>query len=213
MNPHKTSRRAMLERCIGNGLLTAGALSMSQTQLLAYWQHAEAQAGKPTPTEVLGPFYRKGAPNNTTLRIAGESGFPLRVTGKVTNTKGNKVPGVRVELWHADHVGLYDVQGYRYRTKLEIESESAYAVETILPGHYDDRPAQHIHYMISAPGHKTLITQAYFATDPFFDGDPYKNYRKRNMVSDRELIRPVSLYEAPGQPRAAIEFHICLETL
>lgn len=207
------TRRQMLENCIVRGSLLAGATTLSNSQLLAFWEQGEAQAHKPTATEVLGPFYRKGAPNNTTLRINGEPGFPLRVTGKVVNTKGQKVPGAKVELWQADHKGLYDVEGYRYRTRLEVEAASEYTVETILPGHYDDRPAQHIHYLITAPGHKTLITQAYFATDPFFDGEPYKNYRKRNMVSSPELIRPVSLYEGPGPARAAIQFDICLETL
>ena len=67
--------------------------------------------------------------------------------------------------------------------------------------------------LITAPGHKTLITQAYFATDPFFEGNPDKNFKKRNIVSNRDLIRPVSLFEAPGTPRASIEFDICLETL
>lgn len=205
------TRRHMLENCINKGLLVAGAASLSQTQLLAYWEQGEAQSHHPTSTDVLGPFYRKGAPNQTTLRISGEPGFPLRVEGKVTNTKGQKVPGVRIDIWQADHSGLYDVQGYRYRTKLEVESASEYAVETILPGHYDDRPAQHIHYLITAPGHKTLITQAYFATDPFFDGDPDKNFRKRSIVKNRELVRPVALYEGPGPARATIQFDICLE--
>jgi protocatechuate 3,4-dioxygenase beta subunit len=83
-------------------------------------------------------------------------------------------------------------------------------VETIMPGHYDDRPAQHIHYLISAPGHKTLVTQVYFATDPFFEGDPDKNYKKRGIAENRELVRPVTLYET-GTPRAAVNFDIVLE--
>jgi protocatechuate 3,4-dioxygenase beta subunit len=203
----------MLENCIVRGSLLAGTASLSQTQLLAFWEQGEAQSGKPTSTDVLGPFYRKGAPNNATMRVSGEPGFPLRVIGKVSNTRGQKVHGVRIDIWHSDHAGLYDVQGYRYRTKLEVQAASEYTVETILPGHYDDRPAQHIHYMIAAPGHKTLITQAYFATDPFFDGDPDKNFKKRNIVTNRDLIRPVALYEGPGQPRATIQFDICLETL
>jgi protocatechuate 3,4-dioxygenase beta subunit len=116
-------------------------------------------------------------------------------------------------MWQADYKGLYDVEGNRYRTKLEVADASEYAIETILPGHYDDRPAQHIHYLITAPGHKTLITQAYFATDPFFDGDPDKNFGKRNIVKSRELVRPVALYEGPGPSRASIQFDICLETL
>lgn len=207
------SRRQMLENCIVRGSLLAGATALSQSQLLAFWQQGEATAHKPTSTEVLGPFFRKGAPNNTNLRVAGEPGFPLRVSGKVVNTRGQKVHGVRIDMWQADHKGLYDVQGYRYRTKLAVETASEYAIETILPGHYDDRPAQHLHYMITAPGHKTLITQAYFATDPFFDGDPAKNYKKRGIVSNPELVRPVSLFEGPGPSRATIEFDICLETL
>jgi catechol 1,2-dioxygenase len=209
----KLNRRQMLEGIISRGFLTAGAAAVSQQQLLAYWEQAEAQANQPTATEVLGPFFRKGAPNNAILRVPGEPGFPLRVSGKVFNTRGQKIQGVRIDMWQADHKGFYDVQGYRYRTKLAVDTASEYAVETILPGHYDDRPAQHIHYMITAPGHKTLITQAYFATDPFFDGDPVKNFKKRGMVSDPALIRPVTLFEGPGPSRATIQFDICLETL
>ena len=80
-----------------------------------------------------------------------------------------------------------------------------------MPGHYSDRPAQHIHYLISAPGHKTLITQLYFATDPYFEGDPDRNYGKGSIVGNRDLIRPVMLYEQPGTPRVAVNFDICLE--
>ena len=54
-----------------------------------------------------------------------------------------------------------------------------------MPGHYADRPAQHIHYLIAAPGHKTLITQAYFATDPFFEGNPEKNWKKATSRNTR----------------------------
>jgi len=207
------TRRQMLENAIAKGFLAAGATGLSQQQLLAFWQQAEATPAKPTPNEVLGPFFRKGAPNNTTLHAPGDPGFPLRVTGDVRNTAGQKVHQVKIDIWHADHKGFYDVTGYKYRTKLDVESQSAYAIETILPGHYDDRPAQHIHYMISAPGHRTLITQAYFATDPFFDGDPVKNYKKRNIVSHPDLVRPVELFEAPGQPRASIRFDLILEKL
>jgi protocatechuate 3,4-dioxygenase beta subunit len=207
----KLSRREALERTITGGMLTAATAGMSQSQLLALWQQGAAQAAKPTPSEVLGPFFMKNAPNQRLLRVAGEPGLPLKVSGKVTNTRGEKVEGAVVELWQADHAGLYDVVGYRYRAKLVLGPATEYEVDTILPGHYSDRPAQHIHYLISAPGHKTLITQAYFATDPWFDGDPDKNYNKRNLVGNRELVRPVRLYEGPGQPTASIDFHICLE--
>jgi protocatechuate 3,4-dioxygenase beta subunit len=187
------------------------AIPLSQTQLLAAWEEAGAKAAQPTPREVLGPFYKKGAPDTRILHAPGTPGFPLTVAGKVTNTRGERLPGARVEIWHADHVGLYDLEAYRYRAALIIGDSSDYKLETILPGHYDDRPAQHIHYLISAPGHKTLVTQAYFATDPFFEGNPDKNYVKRGMVSHRDLVRTVTLMEAPGTPRCAITFDICLE--
>ena len=202
-------RRDWLGNCIARGFLVAGT-PLASSRLFGMWQAGQEQAAKPTPAEVLGPFFRKGAPDTPRLYKPGDPGFPLRVIGKVRNTRGEKIPGARVDVWHADHAGLYDVQGYRYRAKLAIGESSEYMLETILPGHYPDRPAQHIHYLITAPGHKTLITQAYFATDPFFEGDPDKNFGKRGIVASRELVRTVKLFEQ-GTPRAEINFDIVLE--
>jgi protocatechuate 3,4-dioxygenase beta subunit len=212
MTTLKRTRRQMLELCISRGMLLS-ATALSHSQLLAAWQQAEATANKPTPAEVLGPFFRKGAPDNRVLRGSGDAGFPLKVSGKVMNTQGHLIEGAKVDLWHADHHGLYDTRGYRYRTKLSPNSQGEYVVETVMPGHYADRPAQHIHYLISAPGHKTLITQAYFATDPYFDGNPEKNWKKRNIVTNKELVLPVRLFEGKGaEPaHAAITFDIILE--
>jgi protocatechuate 3,4-dioxygenase beta subunit len=183
---------------------------MASSKLFALWQAGNEQAVNPTPAEVLGPFYKKNAPDMPRLHKPGDPGFPLRVAGKVLNTRGEKAYGAKIEVWQANHLGLYDTQGFSYRAGILTGEKGEYALETIMPGHYPDRPAQHIHYMISAPGHRTLITQAYFATDPFFEGDPMKNYRKRNMVSDPKLIRPVKLFEE-GAPHAEITFDIILE--
>jgi catechol 1,2-dioxygenase len=114
-------------------------------------------------------------------------------------------------MWQADHNGRYDVVGYKYRTKFTVDATAEYVVETVMPGHYSDRPAQHIHYLITAPGHKALITQVYFATDPWFEGDPDKNFTKRSIVGNRDLVRPVKLFEGPGQPRAEVSFDIVME--
>jgi protocatechuate 3,4-dioxygenase beta subunit len=206
--PLKT-RREMLENCIVRGLLVGGA-SMSANQLLAFWEKAEAGAPKPTPSEVLGPFYKKGAPNTSVLRQPGDPGIPLRVTGKVLDTRGNPVEGAQIDIWQANHHGRYDVEGYRYRTKLVTGSVPDYAIETVMPGHYSDRPAQHIHYLITAPGHKTLVTQIYFATDEWFEGNVDKNYNKRGIVSNRDNVRPVTLYEQ-GTPHVGVSFDIVLE--
>jgi protocatechuate 3,4-dioxygenase beta subunit len=215
-HPAKPNRRQMIELAISRGFLTAGSASiLSQRQLLADWQSAEAQASKPTSAEVLGPFFRKGAPDQRVLRAPGDPGFPLKVTGRVLNTKGQIVEGAKVDLWHADHGGLYDTKGYKYRAKLAPDAKGLYSVDTVMPGHYADRPAQHIHYLITAPGHKTLITQAYFATDPFFEGNPDKNWNKSGIAGNKELILPVKLFEGGAKPtdpaHAEITFDIILE--
>lgn len=202
----------MLELTISRGLLIGAA---SQQQLLSFWQAAEAQSHKPTSAEVLGPFFRKGAPDQSVLRAPGDAGFPLKVAGRVINTKGQIVEGAKVDLWHADHGGRYDTKGYKYRAKLSPNAKGIYSVDTVMPGHYADRPAQHIHYLITAPGHKTLITQAYFATDPFFEGNPDKNWNKNGIAENKDLILPVKLFEggatANEPAHAEITFDIVLE--
>ena len=204
------TRREMLENCIVRGLLVAG-VPMAAPGLLEAWQQAVAVSGKPTSSEVLGPFYRKGAPNTAQLRQPGDPGLPLRITGNVTSTRGEKLPGAQVDIWQTDHSGHYDPRGYRYRAKLLVAEASEYSVETVMPGHYPDRPVQHIHYMIAAPGHKTVITQLYFATDPWFEGDIKKKVANSGLVDNLELVRPVTLYEEGDSARAAVTFDICLD--
>ena len=114
MKTIRLTRREIVENCIGRGLLLS-AIPLSQTQLLTAWQDGETKAAKPTPRDVLGPFFKKGAPNSRALHTPGTPGFPLRVAGKVTNNRGEKVPGARIEMWQADHAGLYDLEGFRYR--------------------------------------------------------------------------------------------------
>ena len=210
MRHKQLTRREVIERCISRGLLVA-SVPMASSRLFSLWAATEGEANKPTPSEVLGPFFKKGAPNTTVLRAPGDPGIPLRVSGRVLNTRGEAVHEARIDIWQADHQGHYDLLGYRYRAKLVLDAATDYAVETVMPGHYEDRPAQHMHYMITAPGHKTLITQLYFATDPFFEGDPDKNYRKRSIVGHRELVRPVMLYEKPDVAHTSVTFDICLE--
>ena len=47
-----------------------------------------------------------------------------------------------------------------------------YGFETILPGYYANRP-RHIHVKITTPNNEVLISQLYFANDPFCASDPW----------------------------------------
>ena len=75
------TRREIVENCIVRGGLVAG-VSMSASNLFALWQKGESQAQKPTSTEVLGPFYKKGAPNTAVLRSPGDR-EPFRPDARV----------------------------------------------------------------------------------------------------------------------------------
>ncbi len=81
---------------------------------------ADAENGRrqPTPSNALGPFYRRGAPDGHDLRGATDPGLPLIVTGAVIDTRGEARPDATVEVWQADHFGHYDIDGYRYRATL-----------------------------------------------------------------------------------------------
>jgi len=80
-----------------------------------------------------------------------------------------------------------------------------------MPGHYPQRVCQHVHYLVSAPGHKPLVTQLYFATDPVFEGDPDKNYTRDPLIGSRELVRPVVIKGDPKEMIAAVKFDLVLE--
>jgi protocatechuate 3,4-dioxygenase beta subunit len=212
MDSNPVSRREMLHRCFGSGLLLASP-ALPSSSLVALWEHLEGGHQKPTPTNVMGPFYRKRAPRRTKLREPGDPTLPLLVSGKVWDTKGEALPHAVIQVWHADGRGRYDIEGYRYRAELLATDSGTYQFETVMPGHYPDRVAQHVHYLVTAPGHKPLITQLYFATDPAFEGDPDRNFMKDPVVESRELVRPVTLLTGDQSIQAAVQFDLCLERL
>ncbi len=102
----------------------------------------------------------------------------LAVSGRVFNTRGDALTGAKVEIWQADHHGLYDLDGYRYRAALAADSSGLYKFESVMPGHYPARVCQHIHYIVTADGHQPLITQLYFATDPVSKAIPTRTTRR-----------------------------------
>ena len=81
MKLSRMSRREMIEECIVRGALVAGVVGISQPHLLARWQQATREAMAATRPEVLGPFFKKGAPNVRVLR-ASRSRLPSPSYGK-----------------------------------------------------------------------------------------------------------------------------------
>ena len=191
--------------------LVEAGLSLGVAMIAAPALGAAAAPLPLTPENELGPFYKKGAPTSANLIVPGEAGLPLVVSGKVLDARGKPLSGAIVEVWHADGKGIYDLEGYRYRSQLAAAADGSYRFQTLMPGHYPERVAQHIHYRVRFPGRKVLVTQLYFATDPAFAGDPDHNFSKDPLVRDRRLVRQVILDDSGG-PRAAVLFDTVLGT-
>ena len=208
MSRARLSRRDLLERCaVFGALVTLPVCDVAAVS--AFWEQADVR--KPTPPNALGPFYKRRAPDTRVLRTKGDAGMPLAISGRIIDTRGEAVTDATVEIWHTDHGGHYDLAGYRFRAKVPVDGKAGYQFDTIMPGHYPDRVCQHVHYLVTAPGHKPLITQLYFATDPVFEGDPDKNFSKDPLIQSRELVRPVTIAGDPKAMYAAVAFELCLE--
>lgn len=121
----------------------------------------QAPCGAPTPEDMVGPFYKPGAPARTGLAEPGSKAGKLVLSGVVRLANCKPLSGVTLDFWHADGDGAYDNQGYRYRGVVTTDAEGRYRVETILPPPYMGRP-RHIHVKLQRPGGKVLTTQLYF---------------------------------------------------
>ena len=208
----KLARRELLSKCMALGVVSTTA-NLLPANLATAWAQAEKPQRTPTPQADLGPFYKRLAPASNALRAPGDSGMPLVVSGQVFNSRGELIPSAIVEVWQTNNQGLYDLDGYHYRAKLTTPADGKYEFSSVMPGHYPARVCQHIHYLVTAPGHRPLVTQLYFATDPVFEGDPDKNYTRDPLITSRELVRPVTLVGEPKDLHAAVNFEVVLETL
>src|SRR5712675_2475928 len=159
---------------------------------------------------VLGPFYaghQRELAQGDSILLREEEGEPLVMSGHVTDPDGWPVTDALIEVWQTAPNQLYDVQDKdqpqgHLRASFRTDTAGAYRFQTILPVSYpipDDGPAgqllaamgrhpfrpAHTHFMISAPGHRTLVTHL------FFDGDEYLESDAVFGVKPSLVVRPV----------------------
>lgn len=204
------NRRDLLYKCMALGAVKLAA-GLSPASAVAAWMREEKTARSATPIDQLGPFYKKDSPNTALLRGAGDPGLALAVAGGVYNTRGEALPGAKIEVWQTNHAGLYDLSGYRYRATLVAGANGAYDFQSVIPGHYPARLCQHIHFLVTARGQKPLVTQMYFGSDPVFKGDPANN--PNYDCPSIELVRPILLTDQPGTMAASATFELVMEAL
>jgi catechol 1,2-dioxygenase len=133
-----------------------------------------------------GPYWRADAPFTNDLRIAG--GEVVNVRGVVRGAKTCKpIAGALLDLWHADHQGRYDLDlhnGATFgRARILTDAKGGFSFLTTRPSPYGNRPA-HIHFLLSAQGHRSLVTQLYFEGDPNLTSDPLGDVHA-------DLVRPL----------------------
>jgi protocatechuate 3,4-dioxygenase beta subunit len=112
------------------------------------------------------------------------------VSGQVLGLADCKpIANATLDVWQADDSGAYDSVGYRLRGVFNVDATGGFVLPTIIPGHYLNgsqyRPA-HIHVWLRAPGFKDLITQLYFAGDPYNSHalDPWWQEKLTMTLSD-----------------------------
>jgi hydroxyquinol 1,2-dioxygenase len=150
--------------------------------------------GGATEATVFGPFFVEGSPEVPLGGdiAAGASGRPCWVEGTVTGTDGQPVPDARIEVWEADDDGFYDVQygddRVAARGHLRTAADGTYRFWAVVPTPYPiphDGPvgrllaatarsplrAAHLHFMVTAPGRRTLVTHIFVRGDDLLDAD------------------------------------------
>lgn len=147
------------------------------------WNGKNFEGDTPTTTDILGPFYRPGAPLRSNLRLPGSNGAPIVLKGIIFKEDGKTpVNNAFVEIWHCDEHQVYDnaSDDYNYRGAQKTKADGKYAFKSILPVPYKANPSDeaswrpaHIHMRVSVPGQQDLITQLYFRGGKYVETDTW----------------------------------------
>jgi hydroxyquinol 1,2-dioxygenase len=201
-------------------------------QTIAINNEAYADA---TEATVFGPFFVDDAPE---IALGGDiaggaSGQPCWVEGTVRDTAGQPVPGARIEVWEADEDGFYDVQYADDRTAgrawLSSGPEGEFRFWAVTPTPYPiphDGPvgrmlaatgrspmrASHLHFMVTAPGLRTLVTHIFVRGDELLESDSVFGV-KESLVKDfveHPADEPTPDGRAVDGPWSSVAFDIVL---
>ncbi|WP_431823304.1 catechol 1,2-dioxygenase [Burkholderia sp. F1] len=216
------------------GLLAAG-LGLERF-LDIRMDEAEARAGLTggTPRTIEGPLYVAGAPASIGFARLDDgadeaNGDLLFMQGTVYGEHGAPLAGAKVEVWHANLLGNYSFfdstqSAFNLRRTIVTDAHGRYQFRSIVPvgygcppdgatqrlldrlGRHGRRPA-HIHFFVSAPGHRKLTTQINI------DGDAYL-WDDFAFASREGLVPAIERVGAPAElarhgvdrPFASIDF-------
>ena len=171
------------------------------------WNGKIFEGDTPTTTDILGPFYRPGAPLRTSLRVTNSNGTPIVLKGNIFKEDGKTpVTNALVEIWHCDENQVYDNTSdeYKYRGGQKTKGDGKYEFKSILPVPYKADPKDesswrpaHINMRVSMPNQQDLITQLYFKDGKYVDTDKWASSPQavnrilnisKNKLGESEII-------------------------
>jgi catechol 1,2-dioxygenase len=168
--------------------------------------------GVATESTVLGPFHVVESPVlplGATIDHVG-TGTPCVVTGRVVSVDGSVLPGAKLDVWQANDQGFYDVQQRDVQPRqngrglFTADDNGEFWFRTIVPSHYPIptdgpvgelliatgrhafRPA-HIHFIVTAAGHRPLTTHIFVAGSQYIESDTVFAVKKSLVAEFTEV--------------------------
>lgn len=193
-----------------------------------------------TPSSVLGPFHILGAPD---LPIGGDlkrdnEGEPVVVGGRVTSQDGKPIEGATLEIWQTADNGLYSNQDeqqpeYNLRARQTTKADGRYLFSTVRPAPYtvpDDGPVgellhatgrhpwrpSHLHFIVTADGYRSLVTEVFPSDDPYLDEDAVFGVREKLIMEYQPKDDPsplpddLAIKDEINGPYSLVEFDFVL---
>lgn len=174
-------------------VLGAGSLGVSALVCL---MNNGAGGTLQTTANLLGPFWRQGAPvlaSGASIVHSPTPGPTVVVRASIVDPAGLPVEGAEVDVWQASPEGFYENQDpaqadMNLRGRFVTDAAGGFEFRTVRPagypvpvngpvgdllrlqGRHNLRPA-HIHFLIAKPGFKTQFAQLYDGDDPQLDSD------------------------------------------
>ncbi|GAB3364766.1 intradiol ring-cleavage dioxygenase [Modestobacter lapidis] len=192
--------------------------------------------GQSTESTVLGPFHMVESPPRelgADIALDGK-GEPCLVTGRATGPDGQPLAGAVVDVWQANEDGFYDVQqpGIQPERNLRglftADDEGRFWFRSIVPKYYpipDDGPVgellaatgrhpnrpAHVHFIVTAPGHRPVTTHLFVDESPYIDSDAVFGVKESLIREFPEVDDPARAVEVGlPNPFRAVHFDVTL---
>ena len=199
---------------------------------LVYIMHDKTKMEEATSASLLGPFFREHAPEfKPGDQIAKDTaGTEIALYGRVTDRSGAPLKDAQVTVWQTAADGRYDIQTdaetMDCRGVFRTDANGNYLIRTVRPVGYHipldgpvgemvkaqkrfgKRPA-HIHFLISAPGYRELVTALYMHGDEHLEDDVVFGVTGDLVatIKDRDLACPIK-----EMPSVHFDFSLSRET-